>query len=215
MDRKEPTTLYQKINTIADWIIRLVMINVLVIITSLPIITLFPSLSAGYKLFHKYINHDEVKLFNNYFKYFSENFKKKLWLGLVLIMLIILGYINTRYYVTYLNENTSWFYIIGYYITLTILLIGVIVNLYALTVITFASHARISLIFKFSLYLSGKFFGRTLLLFLTLTIPFLLMVFSYTQIFMVFIGVSLPLLLNAIITNKITIYIKELMNTND
>jgi hypothetical protein len=215
MDKKTPQTLYQKINTIADWVIRLVMINILVITTSLPLITLFPSLSAGYKLFHKYINHNEVKLFKNYFVYFAEDIKKKLLIGFILFLIIALGYMNTRYYVTYLNDGLSWFYIAGYYITLTFLLIGVIVNLYALTVVTMVPHARVGLIFKFSLYLSGKYFGRTILLFLTLTIPFLLMLFSVTQVVAVFLGLSLPILLNALITNKITDYIKDLMNDND
>lgn len=214
-NEKPTTTLYQKINTISDWVIRLVMINVLIVITSLPLITLFPSLSAGYKLFHQYVNQEEVKLFKNYFVYFKENFKKKLLLGLSLTIIIILGYVNSTYYVDFLNESVTWFYAVGYYVTLTVLVIALLVNLYALTVITFAPHARIGLIYKFSLYLSGKFFIQTILLFLTLSIPLVLLMIPTLHIVLVFAGFSIPVLLNVLISQKVVTYIKELMETND
>lgn len=214
-NEKPSTTLYQKINTISDWVIRLVTINVLIVITSLPLITLFPSLSAGYKLFHQYVKQEEVKLFKNYFVYFKENFKKKLLLGLSLAIIIILGYVNSTYYVDFLNEDVTWFYAVGYYVTLTVLVIALLVNLYALTVITFAPQARIGLIYKFSLYLSGKFFLQTILLFLTLSIPLILLMIPTLHIVLVFGGFSIPVLLNVLITNKVATYIKELMETND
>lgn len=214
-NEKPSTTLYQKINTISDWVIRLVMINVLIVITSLPLITLFPSLSAGYKLFHQYVKQEEVKLLKNYFVYFKENFKKKLFLGLSLAIIIILGYVNSTYYVDFLNEGVTWFYAVGYYVTLTVLVIALLVNLYALTLITFAPQARIGLIYKFSLYLSGKFFLQTILLFLTLSIPLILLMIPTLHIVLVFGGFSIPVFLNVLITNKVATYIKELMEAND
>ncbi len=211
-EKKESTTLYQKINTVSDWVIRLVMINILVIITSLPLITLFPSLSAGYKLFNQYVNHDEVKLFKNYFKYFTEDFKKKIILGLTLTLIIILGYINSTYYVDFLNQSVTWFYAFGYYVTLTLLIVALLVNLYALPVIMVTPHARIFLIFKFSLYLSGKFFLRTILLFLTLSIPLVLLMIPQLYVVIVFSGISLPILLNVIISQPVINYIKDLIS---
>ncbi|MCD6482156.1 MAG: hypothetical protein J7K80_00270, partial [Candidatus Izimaplasma sp.] len=52
-----------KINVFADWIIRLVMINLMIIVSSLLIITIYPALTAGFNLFHDYINGKNPKLF--------------------------------------------------------------------------------------------------------------------------------------------------------
>lgn len=208
---KYEKTFYQKVNTVADWIIRIIMLNVLMIITSLAIITIYPSLSAGYKLFHQYINKDEEKLFKGYFQYFIEDFGKKISISLVLILVLVLGYLNVTYYVDYLNAGANWFYMIGYYITLAFLVSCFIITLYTLTVMYVVPKAKMILLFKLAFYLSGKFFMKTVLLVLTTLIPFLMLMTPITQVFFVFGGLSIPLLLNALITNKVVIYIEGLV----
>jgi len=208
-------TLYQKINTIADWIIRIVMINVLMIITSLPIITIYPSLQAGYKLFHKYINKDEEPMFKSYFKYFAEHIGRKLILGVIFMVILILGYLNVTYYVAYLNSNYHWFYHVGYYITLAFLVSVFVITLYTLSVSYVVPRAKLILMFKLAFYLSGKYFVRTILLVLATLVPFLLLMTPITQLIFVFAGVSTPIILNALITNKVVAYIEKLVKSND
>src|SRR3989339_52742 len=112
-------SLYQKINAVADWIIRLIVINVLMILTSLPIITLFPSLAAGYKLFYEYKEKNETKLFKSYFSFFKENFMRKVQIGFILIFVLLLGYYNVTYYVNVLQSSEELFYQIGDYTVYT------------------------------------------------------------------------------------------------
>lgn len=202
------TTLIQKINTIADWVIRIIVINILIIVTSLPIITLYPSFAAGYRLWHDYINKDEPKIISGYFTYFKADFFKKLWMGFILTALIGLGYLNATYYAQLVD--TSWLFKIGYYLMIIMLVTGVIVTLFTLVVFQVFPETKIYLMFKLALYLSGKYFFRLCLLFLIMIIPIFMMIFPFTQLMFVFIGVSVPLLLNAMVTNPIVDYLKGL-----
>ena len=67
------------------------------------------------------------------------------------------------------------------------------------------------LMFKLAFYLSGKFFVKTVLLVFTTLIPFLMLMTPITQVVFVFGGLSIPVLLNALITNKVVIYIEGLV----
>jgi uncharacterized membrane protein YesL len=204
-------SLYQKINTVADWIIRIIMINILMILTSLLIVTIYPSIAAGYKLFHQYIHKDEEKLFKGYFKFFLEDIGKKIGIGLIFIVVLVLGYLNTTYYVDGLNEQSNWLYLIGYYVTLAFLVSAFIVTLYTLSVLYVVPRAKVTLMFKLAFYLSGKYFLRTVLLVLTTAVPFVLLMTPITQLIFVFAGLSIPVLLNALITDKIVAYVEGLV----
>jgi len=204
-------SLYQKINTVADWIIRIIVINILMIFTSLLIVTIYPSISAGYKLFHQFIHKDEEKLFKGYFKFFLEDIGKKIGIGLIFIVVLVLGYINTTYYVDGLNEQSNWLYLIGYYVTLAFLVSAFIVTLYTLSVLYVVPKAKVTLMFKLAFYLSGKYFLRTVLLVLTTAVPFVLLMTPITQLIFVFAGLSIPVLLNALITNQIVEYVEGLV----
>lgn len=207
-------SLYQKINTVADWIIRIIMINILMIFTSLLVVTIYPSLAAGYKLFHQYIHKNEEKLFKGYFKFFLEDIGKKIGIGLIFIVVLVLGYINTTYYVDILNEQSTWFYLAGYYVTLAFLVSAFIVTLYTLAVMYVVPKAKVVLMFKLAFYLSGKYFLRTVLLVLTTALPFVLLMTPITQLIFVFAGLSIPILLNALITDKIVDYVEGLVKSD-
>ncbi|AUD66044.1 hypothetical protein BK011_10215 [Tenericutes bacterium MZ-XQ] len=207
-------SLYQKINTVADWMIRIIMINILMIFTSLLVVTIYPSLAAGYKLFHCYIHKDEEKLFKGYFKFFLEDIGKKIGIGLIFIVVLVLGYINTTYYVDILNEQSTWFYLAGYYVTLAFLVSAFIVTLYTLAVMYVVPKAKVVLMFKLAFYLSGKYFLRTVLLVLTTALPFVLLMTPITQLIFVFAGLSIPILLNALITDKIVDYVEGLVKSD-
>jgi len=207
-------SLYQKINTVADWIIRIIMINILMIFTSLLVVTIYPSLAAGYKLFHQYIHKDEEKLFKGYYKFFLEDIGKKIGIGIIFIVVLALGYINTTYYVDVLNEQSTWFYLAGYYVTIAFLVSAFIVTLYTLAVMYVVPKAKMILMFKLAFYLSGKYFLRTVLLVLTTAVPFVLLMTPITQLIFVFAGLSIPVLLNALITDKIVEYVEGLVKSD-
>ncbi len=202
--------IFQILNTVADWIIRFVVINIIVIALSLPLITLYPAMSAGYNLFHDYSNKDEVKLFSGYFNYFKKHFSKKLLIGFILAIILFLSYTNVTYYVRILNENQTWFYLAGYYITSVFLAVAIVVTLLSVTAMKVFPEAKPFVLLKLSFFLIGKFFFRTLLLVVVTILPFALLLVPITTMIFVFCGISLPLYLNVIITKPIVIYLEKL-----
>ncbi len=207
-------TIYQKINSVADWIIRIILLNILMIITSLGVITIFPSLSAGYKMFYQYVHKDEEKLFKGYFKYFADDIGKKISIGLILVLIVGLGYLNVTYYVDLLHTKSNLLYLIGYYLTLAVLASSFIITLYTLAVIHVLPDLKLTLMFKLAFYVSGKFFLKTILLVLTTLIPFVMLMFPFTMVLFIFSGLSIPILLNVLITNKVVDYIESLVKSD-
>ena len=207
--------IIQKINTIADWIIRFVMINIIVITLSIPLITLYPAMSAGYNLFHDYAKQDEVKLFSGYFGHLKEHFLKKLLLGIILSIILYLGYTNVTYYVRILDENSNWFYLTGYYVTSAFLALSIVITLLSVTTIKVFPDAKIFVLLKLSFFLIGKLFLRTLLLVIVTVLPFAMLLLPVTTFIFVFAGISIPLFLNVIITKPIVLYLEKLGEKND
>lgn len=203
-------TFFQKLNTISDWIIRIVMVNVLMIITSLPIITIYPSLAAGYDLMHEYSEKNESNLFKGYFGYFIKHLKLKLILGFILFFLLFMGFYNVTYYVEILKTNESLFYQIGYYMTFGFLVVAIVVTLYTLTVIHVYPNIKLRSIIKLSFFVSGKYFLRTILLVIVNLIPFVLWLTPITMLIFIFAGLSIPIILNVLITKPVVFYLKEL-----
>jgi len=202
--------LMQKLNTIADWIIRIVMINIITIVLLIPMITIYPAVSAAYNLFSDYTNKDEVNLFKGYFGYFKKDLWKKIVLSSIFLLVIILGYYNVTYYLNDLNNNSGIFYLIGYYISIVLLLTAFVVILYSFTVVSVYPKAKYKTIYKLSFYLAGKYFLKTILLIVSTILPFFLLLAPFTAILFVFSGVSLSILLNVLITKKAVIYLKGL-----
>jgi len=206
--------LMQKLNTIADWIIRIVMINIITIVLLIPMITIYPALSAAYNLFSDYTNKDEVNLFSGYFGYFKKDLWKKIVLSSVFLLVLIIGYYNVTYYLNYLNSNNDIFYLVGYYISIVLLLTAFVVNLYSFTVVSVYPKAKYKVIYKLSFYLAGKYFLKTILLILTTVLPFFMLLSPFTAVLFVFSGISLSILLNVLITKQAVIYLKGLGEKN-
>ena len=211
---KGEKVLMQKLNTIADWIIRIVVINMITIVLSLPIITMYPAVSAGYHLFSDYVNKDEVHILSGYYGYFKKDLWKKIVLGLVFVLVLILGYTNVTYYLAYVNQESGLFYIAGYYITIILLMVAFVVVLYSFTVVSVYPKAKYMTIYKLSFYLAGKYFFKTILLAISTVLPFLLLLTPLTAVMFVFSGVSLSILLNVILTRQAVVYLKGLGEKN-
>lgn len=209
------SSIYQKINRIADWVIRIIVINVLMILTSIPIITLFPSLAAGYKLMYEYTHKNEVRLFSSYFSFFKADFMRKFQIGLILILVLLVGYYNVTYYVHVLSNNEALFYQMGYYIAFAFLFAVLVVTLYTLPIVTIYPTLKLGLMMKLAFALSGKYFMRTLLLMVIHLIPFALMLTEITTLFAVFGGFSIPMVLSVLVHEKATLYIISLGERHD
>lgn len=208
-------SFFEKLNTISDWIIRIILINVLMIITSLPIITLYPSIAAGYDLLHHYSENRELNVFKGYAKFFMKHLKLKLILGFILFILIALGTYNVMYYVELLKTDEQLFYQIGYYIAFGFLVGIIVAAMYTISVIHVYPKLKVFSILKLSFYASGKYFIRTVILVLVNLIPFVLFLTPITMVIFIFAGVSTPLILNVLITRPVVTYLENLGEKHD
>ena len=207
--------MHSKLNMVADWIIRIIMINILIILFSLPVFTVYAAVSAGYNVFHDYLNQKDIKLFKGFFGYFKQRLVRKIIFQLLLVVVFGLGYLNVRYYTTLLEENYQLFYVVGYYITLAFLAIAYAVMIMSLVVYYINPAMRYRYVIKLSFYLSGKYYFRTLAIVVINSIPMFLLLFPQLMVLFVFAGIGLPLVLVAITTKDIVHYVERLGDQND
>lgn len=202
--------LVQKINMIADWILRVVVINFLVILFSIPIVTMFNAFQTGYQMFFDYLHKKETKLFSGFFTYFKAHFKKRLLLGLLMAMFLLLGYLNVTYYVDTLNNGTNLFSTIGYYVTISFLVGAYIVTLYLFPVSFVYPTMKFRLMIKLAFFVSGKYAFRTMLLIVSTLLPFALLFIPGASLILIFAGVSLWLIIAVLITSNVIDYLERL-----
>jgi uncharacterized membrane protein YesL len=199
-----------RINWIADWIIRIVVINILVIVTMLPIITWYPAFVAGYSVFADTLDNKDVKLFRSFFRHFRTNLPRRLLFGVVVFLLTYLGFANSSYYSTLIEAGEGWFYQAGYFVTIVLLAMLYAVILYTFVVVYVLPSIKFKPLVKLSLYLAGKYYFITIFLVLLNMIPILMLFTSVTSVLFVFSGVSLPLLTHAILTQSARRYIEKI-----
>ncbi len=205
---------FQKINQISDWVLRLVIINTLVIITILPIITLFLGLSTGYNTLRDLWRKQEKGLFRTYFKHLKDRIFHKLLLGLVLGVIILLGYLNMTYYVELIETSANLFYQAGYYITLFFVVMMLSVSLYLLPIVYTNPNLSIKSSIKLAFYVAGKYILRTLFMLLTPALLLFLLLTSFTSMLFVLFGVSGWLMVMVLITDVVVDFVEE-MNRRD
>ena len=203
-----------KINVFADWVIRLIVINLLIIVCSLLVITIYPAISAGYNLLYDYTTGKETKIFKGFFDYFKEEIIRKIIVGSIILVAMVFGFLNVRYYSAILEIDANTIYLIGYYVTLALLAIVYAASLYSFVVFRVSPQAKVKNIFRISLVLAGKFYLRTLLLVIINTVVFLLLFYPPTAMVFIFMGASIVLVLDAIVTRDAVIYLENLGKDN-
>lgn len=204
-----------RINRIADWIIRLIMINIFVIFTSLLVVTILPSLSAGYNMFNDYINQRDTKLFKGYFTYFKENLGRKIVLSIIMSIVFGLGVSNIMFYNQSLELSGELFHNVGYFVTLSLLVMFYAVCLYSVVVLRVNSKMRFVSLFKLSFFLAGKNYLKSLLLIVVSSIPLVLFFFPQLFIVIIMFGISVPLLIHGYLTHGVVYYLENLGEKDD
>lgn len=207
--------IFQKLNVFADWFLRLVTLNIVIIFCSLPIVTLYPAISAGYNVLHDYSQDKPVRLFRDFFTNFKQHIGKKMLLGLTLFIVIFIGFTNIRFYSTILEENESLFYQIGYFVTLTLISVSFAVMVLTLVIVKVAPATKIFHVYKLALVVAGKFYLRTVAIIVFSITPLALLFTPITSLILVFMGVTLPLLGIVIITKPAVFYLESLGESND
>ena len=204
-----------KINVFADWVIRLIMINLMIIVSSLLLLTIYPALCAGYNMLHDYVNGKNPKLFKGFYGYFKEAFMKKVVVGIIIGISVLIGFLNVRYYSTVLEIQTSTFYFVGYYVTLALLAALYAGSFYSIVVFRVSPSAKVRNIIKVSFILAGKFYFRTLLLVVVNTGVVFLLVYPPTAMIFIFMGVSIVLAVDVLVTTDVVYYLANLGEKDD
>lgn len=207
--KHEPKKLYQKLNYVADWIIRLIIVNFLTILMALPIVTIVPALTSAYHILSDALNKDETPIFKSYFSYFKEDIANKIITSIIIVAILVISIYNNRLYGLYIEQGKGIMYTIGYYITLTIIIATVMIALYLPLVFTERKERDLETVIKLAFYLSGKYFFRTMFVAMTLLIPFLMLTNQVTFLLFIFFGTTLPLLIIAAITLKPRRFLQE------
>jgi uncharacterized membrane protein YesL len=206
--------IYQKLNTIADWIIRLILINIMVVITALPIVTFYVAFSSGYNCFADVLKKDEVGVIKSFINHLKTHFVKKLILGILFLLFILIFYYNMTYYEKLLLHDSQTFYQIGYFVSLSLIIISFVIFLQSFAVSYVYINLPLIKLLKLSLLVSGKYFLFSIVLLSTYFIPYWLFLGTYTFVISVFVGFSIPLLINAFITKRVVTYLESLVIAN-
>ncbi|MFP4186575.1 MAG: DUF624 domain-containing protein [Acholeplasmataceae bacterium] len=207
--------LYQKLNSIADWIIRVVVTNVLVIVTLLPIVTWYAALSAGFNVFSDYLAKDEENIFKRFLEHFRAQLPKRMLIGAVVILSVLFVSYNMLYYEEILTSNGHPFYTVGYYAMFSLVIIILVLTLQSFAVLRVYPNASFRTTFRLSFFFSGKYFIRTFLLIATWTLPVFLFFTPFLMTVFFLTGVGLPLLLQALIEIPVLQGLRELGDRHD
>lgn len=215
MEKVTRKKLIDVLNIIADYIIRIILVNILVIFTSLPILTIIPSLKSGFKIFSDYTFGDERPIIKTYFKTFVESLDKSIAFTCIIIALIGATYFNNRLYSNLISEHPNILYNVGYYITMVIIIATIMVSLYIPLILAEKDELGIGQTIKLAFYLSGRHFLRTILMTLVLLIPILMFATPFLIMLFIFMGLSLPLMIYAYILKKVRVFVENIIVESD
>ncbi len=201
---------FAKLNTIADWIIRIILLNFFLVFSLITIVLVYPVFSAVYSLFADYVREDEPGLFSGFWKHFKKRFKRKLTIGILLAIIAVFAVFNVRFYATALAEGAGIVFQIGFVVTLMMLMGLVVLVLVSFSVVYVFPGLKLRMTARLSLLLAGKHVFRTFLLISVMFLPLAMLTLPLTTLLFMFAGASLPVLLNVLITKPMVSYLEGL-----
>lgn len=169
----------------------LLILNLLIVLTSLPIITIGAAQTAGFTVTTRIIGFDETHIVSTFFDSFKKNFKQSTIVWLALGVLINLLIINWNYLISF-NQLNNW-------MTIGMIIVSLAVVNFCQYVFFYLSRFDDSIkqvilnILKLPIYYPV----RSLILLLVILVPVLLMVLSpYLFVFEMYIGIFIGISFN-------------------
>lgn len=174
-----------------EFLYKIVCINILVLLVSLPIFTLLPALVAGYDRIRFYIEGREAPIFKPFFQSFKKNFWRNVLVELIVMAVGALLYWNTFTYLVQIDKGLL--FRIGFLIMFifVIFFLIMLINL-PLTCLYFPTIKPMNVL-KISLYMGFKIKLRTILLIFPILIS--IFIFNYVLPLFSFIGVGIAIYL--------------------
>lgn len=227
---KTSQVIKDKILGFLDYLFRLVMINVLIIVPSfsfifiyscfkniendiwlymtlIPVIFyLFPSMIAGYACIKMYEDNGSTGIFKEFFQFFKKFYVKSLLISLVMSIAFILLCNSVLYF--YQQMSYGIINVIGFFISLSVILIALFMTIHIPLSIVYFEDLRLKECLKISFLMTFKNVWKTIIMFICLIIIIVIDILSFY--FMAFLGISLLIYVLVKISFKqyITIYRK-------
>ncbi len=176
----------------ADLLFKIIIINLMIVVSLLPIITFIPALVAGYELINYYIDDNEAPLVKSFIKAFKKNFLRHIKIELILAVIVTLLVINFK---TYYSEIASGqMYVVGLYVTLVIMFFVSLMVINVPLSCVFFPNLNALRILKISFYIGIKHVFTSILLLIPVALSAALLNFVF-PIF-TFIGVGIPIFIS-------------------
>ena len=194
---------FRILNLIADWIIRIIVLNVFVIVLTLPIVTFYAGYKAAYSLFVDYTEDKTTPLFRGFWENLKKNFWNNIGVGSIFLVLIVLGFLGAYNYNNMIAENPDdIFYLVGFVITLGVSLLLIMAMLNSITVSYINEDISVKDLFKISLVLTGKYLLRSIVVILVSIAAALLLLEPMLMPIFVFAGLTVPIIVNVLLMRK-------------
>ncbi len=194
---------FQKLNKIADWIIRIVVINVIVLILCLSIVFFFVGIKVGYALFTQYLDNKETPIFRGAWETLKENFLKNTGFSVLFVAVLLFTGWNVYSYLNAIIQERNFLIIAGFFVTFSFLIGFFIISLYSMAVQYINPSLGLKETLKLALYLAGKYFLRSFVILLGFVLMPLLIFTVYTGVIYVLAGMSLSIIIFALLTRHV------------
>lgn len=182
-----------------------VVINILFIISCIPIITIGAAVSAMYTVMRKLVKKEEGYLVRNYFKALKENMKKSTIIWMIFFILFVLIYADLRIVKENMGNSTSFSMAMGFF--LVSFLLAVAICIYALVLQSGFENTTKNTIKNATILMLAQLPWTVVILLTTLSPVLILMIFPtmYSVVLAgMFIGwFSGTALINSFIFNRI------------
>ena len=206
---------FHKLNLIADWILRIVTINLFLVLGTMLVVTFYPALYAAFKLFKDWTSGKNTPIFDGFWTYFKENFKQKIAISILFIVILVVAVLSLVSYNNYIKTSDNNFYLIGYFVVLFSLIIFILTTLHTILILIYFKDISIVNAYKLALYVLSKYFYLTIFVSFIWLFPILLVyisIYYMSQLFVIFViaGISLTVLLWALISKPSLRFLEKL-----
>ena len=136
---------------ICTWIYHFTLLNLLFLITCIPIITLFPALAAAFGVSRQWMKKNESPIIPTYFKLFRENFRQSMIIGIFMVIFGLLLYADFHIIIQIHSAIKIALYL--FFCFMMVFYIAIILHVFPLMVNSYYSTKQLLVnALKYSLY---------------------------------------------------------------
>lgn len=163
----------------------IILLNILWLVCCIPIITIGPSTTALYYVMLKRVRDEEGNVTQQFFRSFKQNFKQGTIIGLIMTVCGLLFGFDIMFYRDAQGEIST----VLWWLSMVMFILYLMVLTYIFPMLAKFENT-IKNYFIFSVYLSIRHFGQTVLMILILAAMVLVMFYIYPPLILLFMGVT-------------------------